>query len=177
MAFGLSAECACRAGSAGEQRLHLLTRGLGLHGGPGARQTYRKPKVAIPIQDRRCNRYIPAKVGADDRRIAFSLELTSSIFLEFADVGSAAEDRTPLLFDQRCGEVCRQSGSVDLSSGGRQHRDQPGTKLESASLISVLLEQADRAVVGPCGNGSALPRCVAQIGYLAADDFKTVDLL
>ena len=52
---GLSTKCKRRAGSAGEQRFHLLTRRLRLHGGPGAGQTQRKPKVAVPVQHRRCD--------------------------------------------------------------------------------------------------------------------------
>jgi hypothetical protein len=38
-ALGLAAKRLRRAGSAGEQRFHLLTRGVRLHRGPGAGQT------------------------------------------------------------------------------------------------------------------------------------------
>jgi hypothetical protein len=150
----------------------LIARRLDLHGGPGAGDAEREANIAVPVQYRRCDGDIPVEIGSGDRRVVFSFELPHCIFPEFADIGLAAEDLTPFLFDQVCRQVHRQSGRVDLACGRRQHRDQPGAKFKRAALISVLLEQADRTVVGPCGGGRTSPRHVAQIGDLAADNLK-----
>jgi hypothetical protein len=66
---------------------------------------------------------------------------------------------------------------VSCARGRRQHRDQPSTKFKRATLIAVPLEQSDRTVVGPCGDGSTSLWRVAQVGDFAADNLKMVDLL
>ncbi|MBP1093755.1 hypothetical protein [Bradyrhizobium diazoefficiens] len=74
-------------------------------------------------------------------------------------------------------QVWRQPSRIDLAGRRTQHRDLPGTKLKRAALIAILLEQAERAVVAPGGDGRTSLRRIAQARDLAPNDLEAVDLL